>query len=68
MILEDGLDNFHLSHLLLSGMLCVYYAWSHKLLTNYSKVDKYDPAVWTHLFISKESSLARQWFLGANEG
>jgi len=66
MIPKDGLDDFHLSHLLLSGMLRVNYAQSCNLPTNYSKVDKNDPAVWIHPFVTDESSSARQWFLGAN--
>jgi len=68
MIPEDGLDNFHLSRILLSGTLRVDYARSHNQLTDYSKVEKNDPAIWTHPFVADESSLARQWFLGANGG
>jgi len=68
MIPKDGLDDFHLSHVLLSGTLHVDYAQSHNQLTDYSKVEKNDPAIWTHPFITDKSSLARQWFLGANGG
>jgi len=64
MIPEDGLDDFHLSRLLLSRTLHVDYAQSHNQLTDYSKVDQNDPAVWTHPFITDKSSSARQWFLG----
>jgi len=44
MIPENGLDDFHLSCLLLSRTLHVDYAQSHKLLTDYSKVHIGDEA------------------------
>jgi len=68
MIPKDGLDDFHLSRLLLSGMLRINYAWSCNQPTNYSQVDRNNPAVWTYPFVTDESSLARQWFLGENGG
>jgi len=68
MIPQDSLNDFHLSCLLLSRMLHIDYAQSCNLPTDYSKVDKNDTAVWTHPFVTDESSSARQWFLGENGG
>ena len=65
---EDGKNDFHPSRLLLSGTLRIDYGRTHGQPTEYNKVGKEDPAIWTHPFVADESSSTRQWFKGGNSG
>jgi hypothetical protein len=65
---EDGNNDFHPSKTMLSTTLWIDIAHKTGVLTNYSVIGKYDPALWAHPLVADEASSTRKWYTGTTNG
>jgi hypothetical protein len=65
---EDDNDDFHPLRMMLSMTLQINLACKTGVLTNYSVIGKYDPALWAHPLVADKECSTRNWYTGMTNG